>query len=102
MRPSTSQSIRIHATSESGARYVPMLRRRLRQAHRILQPRLAELSLALVGDARMSSLHQQFLNIAGPTDVLTFPLELARDGQVVVGEVVVCVPEARRRAKVEG
>jgi probable rRNA maturation factor len=50
----------------------------------------------------MALLHEQFLGIAGPTDVLTFPLEEDRRGRVTAGEVVVCVPEARRQAKRNG
>ncbi len=58
---------------------------------------LRELSVALVNDSRMSELHLRFMDLAGPTDVLTFPLEGA-GRHVTAGEVVVCVPEARRRA----
>jgi probable rRNA maturation factor len=50
----------------------------------------------------MAQLHQQFMNLPGPTDVLTFPLDEDEDGNVVAGEVVVCVPEARRRAREHG
>jgi rRNA maturation RNase YbeY len=50
----------------------------------------------------MSQLHLQFMNLAGPTDVLTFPLDVDRHGRAISGEVVVCVPEARRRALREG
>jgi probable rRNA maturation factor len=39
------------------------------------------------------------MGIPGPTDVLTFPLEADAGGRVTGGEVVVCVPEARRRAR---
>ena len=85
-----------------GAAYVPFLRRHLRAAHRILRPPLRELSVALVSDKRMAQLHRRFLNIAGPTDVLTFPLDHDARGRPVAGEVVVCVPEARRRAGAEG
>ena len=42
------------------------------------------------------------MGIAGPTDVLTFPLDLDVRGRPVAGEVVVCVSEARRRAKEHG
>ena len=35
----------------------------------------AEISVAVVDDAEMSSLLEDFLQIAGPTDVLTFPLD---------------------------
>ena len=85
-----------------GAPYASYLRRHLRAAHRILRPGLRELSLALVGDRRMADLHRRFMGVAGPTDVLTFPLEEDGRGRVTAGEVVVCVPEARRQAKARG
>jgi len=47
----------------------------------------------------MSELHEQFMSIAGPTDVLTFPLDVDARGRPVSGEVVVCLPEARRQAR---
>jgi probable rRNA maturation factor len=83
--------------AQLGARYVPFLRRHLRRAARMIPTPLRELSLALVNDRRMSELHLQFMNIPGPTDVLTFPLEQQRR-RVTAGEIVICVPEARRRA----
>jgi probable rRNA maturation factor len=61
--------------------------------------------VALVGDRTMSMLHEQFMGIAGPTDVLTFPLEMARGprrNRAVSGEVVIDVAEARRRGKSDG
>jgi probable rRNA maturation factor len=85
-----------------GEIYVPYLRRYVRKAHAILRPPLQELSLALVTDREMADLHQQFMNISGPTDVLTFPLESDRRGKATDGEVVICVPEARRQAKSHG
>ena len=92
-RPSLAISAR------TGKPHVPFLRRHLRAAHAILKPPLAELSLALVGDRTMADLHLRFMNIPGPTDVLTFPLDVDRRGRVTAGEVVVCVPEARRQSK---
>ena len=50
----------------------------------------------------MAQLHEQFMGVRGPTDVLTFPLEKDEAGNVVAGEVVVCVPEARRQARARG
>jgi rRNA maturation RNase YbeY len=88
--------------AETGIQYVPYVRKHLRAAHRILRPPLRDLSLALVGDGRMSALHKDFLGVPGPTDVLTFPLEEDRRGRVLAGEVVVCVPEARRQARARG
>ena len=89
-------------TAAAGKPLVPYLRRHLRAAHAVLKPSLAELSVALVGDATMADLHERFMGIPGPTDVLTFPLDEDARGRVTAGEVVVCVPEARRRAKAEG
>ena len=93
-------AIQIHATL--GAAHVAFLRAHLRRAHVTLSPPLREFSLALVGDRRMARLHAQFMGIRGPTDVLTFELEHDRRGRVTAGEVVVCVPEARRQAKTRG
>jgi probable rRNA maturation factor len=78
------------------------LRRHLKIAHQMLSPPLAELSVALVGDSDMAKLHQQFMGIAGPTDVLTFELDHDAKGRVTVGEVIVCVPEAARQSKRRG
>jgi probable rRNA maturation factor len=50
----------------------------------------------------MAELHAQFMGIPSPTDVLTFPLDHDEKGSVIAGEVVVCVPEARRQAKARG
>lgn len=85
-----------------GRAHAAFLRGQLRRAHAILSPPLRELSVALVNDARMAALHEQFLNIGGPTDVLTFELEHDPRGRVTAGEVIVCVPEARRQAKQRG
>jgi len=78
------------------------LRKHLLAVHAILNPPLGELSLALVGDKKMADLHQQFLGIPGPTDVLTFPLETDKKGRPLSGEVVICMPEARRRCRESG
>jgi probable rRNA maturation factor len=89
-------------SAETGSKYVPFLRKHLLLAHKILNPALTELSLALVGDARMSRLHKEFMDIDGATDVLTFPLEQNDQGQDIAGEVVICVPEAARQASSRG
>ena len=94
--------LHLEISAAVGKDLVPFLRKHLRAAHAELRPALVELSLALVGDKAMADLHQQFMGIAGPTDVLTFPLDEDARGRVTAGEVVVCIPEARRRAKAEG
>jgi probable rRNA maturation factor len=60
------------------------------------------MSLVLVGDAVMSRLHNEYMNIDAPTDVLTFPIDQDRRGQTTTGEVFVCIPEARRQARARG
>jgi probable rRNA maturation factor len=81
-----------------GSNYVPYLRRHLRKAHVLLRPKLRELSVALVNDRTMSELHQRYMRITGPTDVLTFELEHDARRHVIAGEVIICVPFARRAA----
>lgn len=84
-----------------GVRATP-LRKYLLVAHAMIGPPLRQLSLALVGDATMAQLHEQYLGIPGPTDVLTFELEHDHRGRVTAGEVVVCVSQARRESKKHG
>jgi probable rRNA maturation factor len=71
----------------------------LKRAIPLVKNAPSEISIALVNDRRMSDLHQQFMNIPGPTDVLTFELDHTPSGRCTSGEIVVCVPEARRRSR---
>ena len=48
---------------------------------------------------RMSELHERFLHISGPTDVLTFELDHNARGKVISGEVIICLPQAKRQAQ---
>jgi len=97
-----------------GKQFVPYLRRQLRRVFTILDSPnahsgdrslrarlccLTELSIALVDDKQMSDLHLRFMNIAGPTDVLTFPIDVDESGRIITGEVVICIPQARRQSK---
>lgn len=50
---------------------------------------LEEISIVLVSDRRMAALHKQFMNIDGPTDVLTFQH----------GEIFVSVETANENAQ---
>jgi probable rRNA maturation factor len=101
MMSATLLDLKIHASI--GRRYVPFLRRNIQAAHRLVRRcPLREMSVALVNDVIMSSLHQQFMNLPAPTDVLSFPLEMDQRGRATSGEVVICVPEARRRAAIDG
>ena len=40
----------------------------------------------------MSKLHEQFLHIDGPTDVLTFEIDRSIKGRIISGEIIVCLP----------
>jgi probable rRNA maturation factor len=91
-------SLSIQATC--GRELVPYLRRNIRLAHALVEPAPVELSIALVGDLEMSRLHCRHLGIDAPTDVLSFELVSDEQGRVFEGEVVICLPQARRQMKV--
>jgi len=55
------------------------------------------ISLALVSDAQMTELNRVYLSHDGPTDVISFPLELPGGG--VVGDVYIGFDQARRQAE---
>jgi len=95
---SKSGRLKLSITAHAGAKHVAHLRKHLLAAWPLVEGAPEELSIALVDDERMSQLHKQFLNIDGPTDVLTFELDHNDAGRCVGGEVIVCVPEAQRRA----
>jgi probable rRNA maturation factor len=85
-------------SAAAGKSHLPYLRKWLPKAAALIRSTPDEVSIALVGDTVMSRLHKEYLDIAGPTDVLTFEIEFDASGRVKEGEVVVCVPEATRRA----
>lgn len=61
-----------------------------------------ELSIALVDDEEMAHLNQQYRNIAGPTDVLSFgcddPCPTPGDEPITLGDVVIAPAVAERQA----
>jgi probable rRNA maturation factor len=59
-----------------------------------------ELSVSLVTEDEIAALHQRYLGEAGPTDVLSFPLDEAGDhGEPrLLGDVVICPSVAARQA----
>lgn len=91
-------SFKLSITAASGVKFVAHLRKHLLAAWPMVDDAPRQLSVALVNDERMAQLHKQFLKIEGPTDVLTFELDHDRAGRCIGGEVIVCVPEAERRA----
>jgi probable rRNA maturation factor len=58
----------------------------------------AELSISLVTEDEIAELHERYLHEAGPTDVLSFPLdeEAGEDGLRQVGDVVIAPAVAAR------
>lgn len=83
----------------------------------------AEMSLMFVDELTIADLHERFLGVAGPTDVLAFPMdeELVESGRqpdqggrgpgappeptdapVLVGDVVICPSVAERQAPEHG
>jgi probable rRNA maturation factor len=97
-REARRREFAVSVTGSTGREYFDYLRRQLSAAEKLVRFAPRSLSVALVGCATMSQLHEKFLNIPGPTDVLTF--EISRDlrGRITSGEVIICVPEARRQA----
>ena len=58
----------------------------------------AELSISLVTEEEITGLHERYLHEAGPTDVLSFPLddEAGEDGLRQLGDVVIAPAIAAR------
>lgn len=76
---------------------------------------LAELSLLLVDEPAMSELHEKWMGEPGPTDVLAFPMDELRPGQLsggsdesgepdpgLLGDVVLCPAVAAAQARQAG
>lgn len=66
-----------------------------------------EVDLQIVGKRKMSELHRMYMQIQGPTDVLSFPLNdpeddrpfmASPDGMLRLGDIVVCYPVAVEEA----
>ncbi len=60
------------------------------------------LSVVVIGQTRMRSLHRQYLNNDAPTDVLTFDLGTHPERGYLHGDIVVCTDVARRAARRTG
>lgn len=79
-----------------------MLRNSIGEALRRFEVAGAEISIAVVSDNEIATLHQEYLNISGPTDVLTFDLSAApSDSQAprgLEGELVLSAETAMRCA----
>ena len=61
-----------------------------------------DLAISIVDEARMSELHEEWMDLKGPTDVLSFPMdELVPDSPDpgIVGDIVLCPQFAEAQAK---
>jgi probable rRNA maturation factor len=67
---------------------VPMCLEVARQLGGLLAD-LDQIEFAVVGNRAMARVHREFLDLRGPTDVITFPY----------GEILVCAPVANSRAR---
>ena len=69
----------------------------------------ADLSILLVDEAHMEELHKEWMDLPGPTDVLSFPMDELRSAPVgvepkpgMLGDIVVCPSVAARQALESG
>ena len=69
----------------------------------------AELSIALVDEPAMETLHVKWMDLPGPTDVMSFPMDELRPGREgqqpepgILGDVVLCPAVAARQATQAG
>ena len=64
----------------------------------------SDLSITLVDEEEMENLHIEWMDLPGPTDVLSFPMDelkpfSASKGPGVIGDVVLCPTFAAKQAK---
>lgn len=61
-----------------------------------------DLAISIVDEARMSELHEEWLDLPGPTDVLSFPMDEMKPHDPdpgIVGDIVLCPQFAAAQAK---
>ncbi len=63
----------------------------------------SDLEITIVDEEEMSALHVQWMDLPGPTDVLSFPMDELKpfssaDGPGIVGDIVLCPAYAAKNA----
>jgi len=63
----------------------------------------SDLGITLVDEDEITKLHIQWMNLSGPTDVLSFPMDelkpfSASDGPGIIGDIVICPQFAAKQA----
>lgn len=68
-----------------------------------------ELSITFVDEAAMSDLHKEWMDLEGPTDVMSFPMDELREGREselapegLLGDIVMCPTVAAQQARIAG
>ena len=69
----------------------------------------ADLSILLVDETTMADYHERFMDLPGPTDVMSFPMDELRPGrdgvdlqEGVLGDIVLCPAVAEEQARQAG
>lgn len=76
-------------------------------AHMKVSPE-TELSIAVVGEEEMERIHRDWMDLPGPTDVMSFPMDELTPGTDeelavgVLGDIVLCPPVAARQGAEAG
>ena len=61
-----------------------------------------DLAISVVDESRMSELHEEWMDLPGPTDVLSFPMDEMKPHDPdpgIVGDIVLCPQFAEAQAK---
>ena len=63
----------------------------------------SDLGITLVNEDEITKLHIEWMNLPGPTDVLSFPMDelkpfSASDGPGIIGDIVICPQFAAKQA----
>lgn len=68
-----------------------------------------ELSITFVDEEAMSELHEEWMDLEGPTDVMSFPMDELREGREgelapegLLGDIVICPTVAAQQARMAG
>lgn len=69
----------------------------------------AELSLTFINPEAIAALHERWMGLKGPTDVMSFPMDQLRPGDAghvspagILGDIVICPDVAARQAQAAG
>jgi len=82
-----------------------MLRRAAKKILSVLGCKDSELSLVIVDDAEIARLNRRYFRRPGPTNVISFPLQEGKPGDLrapLLGDVVISADTAARHARAAG